>query len=65
MLLPEAPTAKPHFNICVSSDRGEEGEYLNGEGGPVWAEGGERLQTATSTQTKQQRSQHCGKLTLH
>lgn len=41
MLLPEPPTPKPHFNICVSSDRGEREEYLKGAGGSVWAEGGE------------------------
>lgn len=42
MLLPEPLTAKPHFNICVSSAGVEGEEYLEGVRGPVLAEGGER-----------------------
>lgn len=42
MLFPEPLTPSPHFNICVSSHRGE------GEGGWGWVEG-EREHSDLST----------------
>lgn len=49
MLFPEPPTAKPHFNICVSSAGVESEERLKGVRGPVLAEGGERGHSSRCT----------------